>query len=694
MKKSRKLSAAIALMLTVAVATPSLGNSGVEAAKKPKLSTKSISVQVGASKTVSVKNYTKKVTWKIKKAAIAKIKAKKTSCKVTGKKKGSTQLTATIKQGKKKKVLTCKVKVSDKKVAATEAPTEVAATTAPTQAPAQPTVQQPANTPAPTEDPDATATPTPTYDYDADMECEWKQPGEKLKDLYSKYFICGVSTESGSLRNGESAALIRYHFNSTTLGNGTKHESLVVPDKTDEHPEGLEAANVENYYKTNGEGKIILKYDTLEDVLSYCKANGIKLRYHAFVWHAQVREYFFLQDFNTYGFDEDDYAEKGWDVKNYHKLADKETMKKRLNDYISQIVEYIYSHGYGEVVYAYDVINEATNGNSGNIRYYVDENASSIDSILSTSGSGQSFQTSIGVRTQDNREVTTNSSPADVESMLAKEGRGVNGDHSYWYATMGTDYLYLSYLYAYNAIQENFAKYKDQFGYKEENLPSLIYNDYNQRENDHLALATYINKACNMANGTEGIKYCKGIGLQSHSIGESTQERMIKTIADKGYEVQITELDEGQDGDALANKLSNLYKLYAKYSKNGEYGQAQGDDYIGVTSVTQWGICDNDGSWGSGNIHYMFKYIIPLSDYNQMHENTEHRKWIADAKKKYLEEYGREPTVEEIKKETGLNDEGYEKAMEAEANGEVAPYRNISPKAAYFKLIETGKELQ
>lgn len=178
----------------------------------------------------------------------------------------------------------------------------------------------------PTIDPNATPSPTPTFDYDAYPDCLWKQPeGVHIKDLFNNYFISGISTDAGSLRYGESAALVRYHFSSVTMGNETKMESLITDEATDAYPDGIGKANVDNYYATNGEGKVIINYKNLENVLSYCKANNLKLRYHAFVWHSQVREYFFLQDFNYSDYSLEDYEANGWDKSNYHKLADYDT---------------------------------------------------------------------------------------------------------------------------------------------------------------------------------------------------------------------------------------------------------------------------------------------------------------------------------------------------------------------------------
>lgn len=49
-------------------------------------------------------------------------------------------------------------------------------------------------------------------------------------------------------------------------------------------------------------------------------------------------------------------------------------MKKRLNDYISQAYWlYLLCMDYGDVVYAYDVINEAANGN---VTFTYDDNGS------------------------------------------------------------------------------------------------------------------------------------------------------------------------------------------------------------------------------------------------------------------------------------------------------------------------------
>lgn len=57
------------------------------------------------------------------------------------------------------------------------------------------------------------------------------------------------------------------------------------------------------------------------------------------------------------------------------------------------MIDYIYSHGYGDVVYAYDVINEAANGN---VTFTYDDNGSSV-----------SVRTNPGVTTRSGKKVTS-----------------------------------------------------------------------------------------------------------------------------------------------------------------------------------------------------------------------------------------------------------------------------------------------
>lgn len=114
--------------------------------KAPKLSAKKVSISVGQTKTIKLKNG-KKAVWSIKsgKKVVSLSKKKKTSVVVKGKKAGSAVVLAKV--GKKK--LTCKVTVKAKKPIVTKAPTITATpnTNKPSAAPTATPTAVPTNTP-------------------------------------------------------------------------------------------------------------------------------------------------------------------------------------------------------------------------------------------------------------------------------------------------------------------------------------------------------------------------------------------------------------------------------------------------------------------------------------------------------------------------------------------------------------------
>lgn len=169
MKKNFKRTLAKVMAVALTVSMVGVASTDADAAKKIKLSSKSISVAKGATKKVTIKNVkakkVKKLTVKSKNKKIATVKkAGKTAFKVTGKKAGkSTKVTVKVKVGKKTTKLTLKVKVTKaKKVVVTAAP----ATTAPTAAPAASASATPAanasTKPATTPSAKPVATPAPT----------------------------------------------------------------------------------------------------------------------------------------------------------------------------------------------------------------------------------------------------------------------------------------------------------------------------------------------------------------------------------------------------------------------------------------------------------------------------------------------------------------------------------------------------
>ena len=151
---------ALAVALTAAMVLSATAVPTSEAkAKKPKLSTKKVSVEVGAAKKVTVKN-AKKVTWSINKAgkkAVALAKKSKKGVTIKGKAVGKAKVTAKMKYGKKTLKKTIKVTVT-KKAARVSAATPSATPSATPVNSAKPS-PTPAASAAPTGTP--TAAPTP-----------------------------------------------------------------------------------------------------------------------------------------------------------------------------------------------------------------------------------------------------------------------------------------------------------------------------------------------------------------------------------------------------------------------------------------------------------------------------------------------------------------------------------------------------
>lgn len=148
MKKSVKFIAVVTMISMV------ISSTGVttQAAGKPKLNKTSVTLKVGKSVKLKIKNKPKniKVTWKSKNKKVANVSS---LGKVTARKAGSTKIICVIKKGNKKVQLKCKVKVVAKNINQTAQPIQTLEATS-----------YPGFTKAPTMTflPNATATVKPT----------------------------------------------------------------------------------------------------------------------------------------------------------------------------------------------------------------------------------------------------------------------------------------------------------------------------------------------------------------------------------------------------------------------------------------------------------------------------------------------------------------------------------------------------
>ena len=130
-----------------------------------------------------------------------------------------------------------------------------------------------------------------------------------LKDAYKDYFSIGVAVNMRNIANPEQIAIIKKDFNSITAENDMK-------------PQPTEPA----YGQFN--------WENADKIANFCRSNGIKLRGHCLMWHAQIGEWMYKD-------------EKG-------DLVSKEKLFQNMKHHITAIVE-----RYKDVIYAWDVVNEA-----------------------------------------------------------------------------------------------------------------------------------------------------------------------------------------------------------------------------------------------------------------------------------------------------------------------------------------------
>lgn len=160
-----------------------------------------------------------------------------------------------------------------------------------------------------------------------------KSEAKTLKEAFDGDFKVGVTTTSGYLSEEDRVTQIKENFNSITMENEMKPESLLDWDGSEKSKDGMP----------------VIKEETLEKALKAAQEAGIPLRGHTLVWYSQTPEWFFSKKYDP---------SKGY--------VDKATMKKRMESYIKQVLTYC-KENYPGLVYAWDVVNEAV-GDDGNYR--------------------------------------------------------------------------------------------------------------------------------------------------------------------------------------------------------------------------------------------------------------------------------------------------------------------------------------
>ena len=153
---------------------------------------------------------------------------------------------------------------------------------------------------------------------------QWRQVDPRanvgLKDAYKDYFTIGVALNQRNVSNEDQKALVLKQFNSVTAENDMKPGEL--------HPK---------------EG--VWDFSKADKIADFCRKNGIKMRGHCLCWHSQFCDWMFTD-------------KKGREVK-------KEVFYERLRDHIHTVV-----NRYKDIVYCWDVVNEAMADDNGGPRWF------------------------------------------------------------------------------------------------------------------------------------------------------------------------------------------------------------------------------------------------------------------------------------------------------------------------------------
>ncbi len=336
----------------------------------------------------------------------------------------------------------------------------------------------------------------------------------------------GCAVTSAEADDEKVWEIVTTHFNAITLGNELKPDCLF--NYSNDSCPGTETVTF------NGEELLVPKMNfsrankLLDKVLEWNEANPereIKVRGHVLVWHSQTPEWFFHEDY-----------------KKSNDYADKETMNKRLEWYISKVLNYYTGEDskYKDLFYGWDVVNEAVSDKGG---YRTD--AENADEALSQSTHGS--------------------------------------NSSWWHVYESNEYIINAFIYA--------NKYAP-------NDLELYYNDYNECVFNKRATIIELLTELKEKEGEKGVgTRISAMGMQGHYDTSSPDGDLLYATI-KAYckivgSVQFTEFDikettDWTDAEKENEKIKKRYNVLYYYMKS-----ANSDESMNISNITFWGTTDN-----------------------------------------------------------------------------------------------------
>lgn len=151
-----------------------------------------------------------------------------------------------------------------------------------------------------------------------------------LKEVYKDKFYVGSAVHLSGLADATYTKNLLSQYNSITAENDMKPEVLL------------------DQVSTKAAGEIKCNFTKMDQYCDYAAANGLKMRGHTFVWHSQTPTWYFKEGFDDSG-----------------AYVDKDTMNKRLEQFMNQVFRHIEDKNYTNLFYAYDVCNEVVSSMTG-----------------------------------------------------------------------------------------------------------------------------------------------------------------------------------------------------------------------------------------------------------------------------------------------------------------------------------------
>ncbi len=327
---------------------------------------------------------------------------------------------------------------------------------------------------------------------------------ERLHKKYDEYFYIGMTPNYNRYQSYND---IDGHYSSVTLENEMKMYTITK--------------NADFNYKDPS----TYDFSQADEMLTYYRKKGKKIRGHCLLWW----------------YDKDETAEAVAWIKNE---TDKEVLLEKIDTYCYTVVKH-FSDKFGDVIYAWDVVNEAVSDNFSGEK---------VDQW--------------------------------VKDVYGNIDDGCNQMRSDFYKVGGLDFLTTAFKAARRA---------------DPNV-KLFYNDYNICQ-ENQKLRGVLNLTAQLIKAGAPID---GIGLQSHfkttnasQAVEQTQRAIdyiqkLAEVANHPLEIHVTELDTenyGNNDSALASFYEGLFQCYR-------------DNKDVVKSVTFWAVAD-DYSWLDANQYRM-----------------------------------------------------------------------------------------